>query len=201
MQKPAETRYPIHELLQQRWSPLAYSDQMIPDADLNALFEAARWAPSCFNDQPWAFVVARKTDPATFRGILECLADRNVVWAQHAPVLLLTATRRQFAHNGHPNRHAWHDLGLAVGAMLVQAESLGIRAHQMAGFDPEQARETFAIPETYDLVTVIALGYPGSPDMLPEAYRIRETGPRSRKSTTEFVYGNEWGKRAEFIPE
>ena len=201
MQKPAETDNPIHELLRQRWSPLAFSDQMILPADLNALFEAARWAPSCFNDQPWHFIVGTKEDPETFRKVLGCLVDRNVVWAQYAPVLLLTVTRRHFAHNGHPNRHAWHDIGLAVGSMLVQAESLGIRVHQMAGFDPEQARDVFDIPEDYDAVTAIALGYPGEPDVLPEACRIRESAPRTRKPLKDFVYGGIWGKRADFVPE
>ena len=141
MEKPAETTHAIHDLLRRRWSPRAFANQAVEPETLGSLVEAARWAPSCFNEQPWSFLVATKDNDSEHRRMLECIVEGNVGWAQYAPVLMISVAKLAFDHNGKPNTHAWHDVGLAVGNMLVQATSLGLGAHQMAGFYPEKAKE------------------------------------------------------------
>jgi len=199
MEKPADTQYPIHELLRRRWSPVAFSERLVPREHLCSLLEAARWAPSCYNEQPWHFIIATKEQPEKFNRLLGCLVETNIAWAQHAPVLMLTVARLHFAHNEKPNRHAWHDIGLAVGNLLTQATSLGISAHQMAGFSAVKAREVFSIPEGYEPVTAIALGYPGNADRLPEALRQRHTAPRSRRPLEQIVYSGTWGQTSPLV--
>ncbi len=198
MEKP-DGKYPIHDLLRNRWSPVAFSERLVSHEDLRALLEAARWAPSCYGDQPWVFIVATKDQPDVFDRLLRCLMDANIAWAQYAPVLMMTVARRHFTHNGQPNRYAWHDIGLAVGGMLVQATHLGLSVHQMAGFDPIKARETFAIPEDHEPVSVIAIGYHGDVGNLSEALQARETTPRSRHPLGKFVFSDTWGQVAPFI--
>src|SRR6516162_3818541 len=121
MEKPARNDAPIHELLRQRWSPRAFADQAIPEEVLRSLFEAARWAPSSYNEQPWAYIVATKADPEGFETLLSCLVEGNRPWARHAPVLALGCTRLTFTRNGQPNAAAQHDLGLASGNLCVEA--------------------------------------------------------------------------------
>lgn len=196
MEKPADTQYPIHDLLRNRWSPVAFSPRAVMPHDLLSLLEAARWAPSCYGDQPWHFIVAFKDQPPAFDRLLCCLAEANIAWAQHAPVLMLTVARRYLAHNGKPNPYGWHDTGLAVGAMLVQATYLGMAMHQMAGFDPVKARTTFAIPDDHEPVTAIAVGYAGDPSILSETLQAREAAPRRRKPLREFVFSETWGHPA-----
>src|SRR5213078_4673493 len=138
MEKPAPTDYPIEEILQRRWSPRAFSDRMVESEKLQSLFEAARWAPSTFNEQPWAFIVATKQNLEEHARLLSCLAEKNQQWARLAPVLMVSVAKLNFDKNGKPNRHAFHDVGLAVGTMIVQATSLDLFVHQMAGFAPEK---------------------------------------------------------------
>ena len=152
MEKPAETAHEIHDLLRRRWSPRAFSDQLVEPEKLASLVEAARWAPSCFNEQPWSFLVATKENDVEHRRMLECIVEGNVGWAQHAPVLMISVAKLAFDHNGKPNKHAWHDVGLAAGNMIVQATALGLGAHQMAGFYPDKAREAYQIPDGHDPV-------------------------------------------------
>ena len=117
-------------------------------------------------------------------------------WAQHAPVLMLTAARLAFEHNGKPNRHAFHDVGLAVAQLTLQASALGLGVHQMAGFDGAKARETYRIPEGWEPVTAVAVGYFGDPGSLPEGLRERELGRRSRKPLAELAFAGGWGEPA-----
>ena len=166
--KPAVTSAPIHDVLKHRWSPRAFDARPIEPEKLRSLFEAARWAPSSFNDQPWRFIVGTKDDPATFKRILESLVEVNQAWAKNAAVLILAVAKLKFDHSGESNRHAFHDVGLAVGNLIVQATDLGLGVHQMAGFSPQKAREHFHIPEGYDPVSVLAIGYPGDPASLPD---------------------------------
>lgn len=198
MSKPAANDYPIHDLLRLRYSPLAFSPQPVEPAVLASLFEAARWAASSYNDQPWAFVVATRDRPDEYQRLLSCLVEGNRVWAGNAPVLVLAAARAAFAHNTKPNRHAYHDVGLAVGNLLVQATAGGLAVRQMAGILPDVARQTLGLPEGWDAVTGVAIGYPGDPAALPENLRQREAAPRKRKPLSEFVFRGNWGGELPF---
>lgn len=192
MQKPAQTAHPIHDLLASRWSPRAFAERSVDRESLGSLLEAARWAPSCFNDQPWSFLVAPREDAAAFSRLSACLMEGNA-WAKNAAVLMVTVARDNFSQTGKPNRHAWHDVGLAVQSLVLQAQALGLGCHQMAGFDADAARQALGIPEGFSPVTMVAIGYPGEADSLPEPLAGRETAPRARKPLEEFVFGAEWG--------
>jgi nitroreductase len=191
----APTAHPIEAALAARWSPRSYEEaRPVADAALAQVLEAARWASSCFNDQPWNFLVARKhAEPEAHARLLACLSANNQAWAGRAPVLMLGIARTQFAHNGNPNRHAGYDLGQAAANLAAQAASLGLQAHQMAGFDAVAARAAFAIPEGFDPLVAITLGYPGAAAALPEALAARETAPRARKPIGEFTHLGAWG--------
>jgi len=199
MEKPAETHYPIHDLLRRRWSPRTFSDRRVEPDTLRSLLEAARWAPSSYNEQPWSFIVASKDDPVEFGRLLSCLVEGNIQWAQHAPVLMVSVARLTFEDDGKPNRHAFHDVGLAVANLIVQATALGLVVHQMAGIFPDKIRELYGIPEGYEAVAGIALGYPGDPQSLPEELRKRELAPRERKPLTEFVFSGRWGRTSPLV--
>jgi nitroreductase len=168
----------------------------VEPAVLGSLFEAARWAASAFNEQPWRFVVATRDDEAAHARLLSTLVPGNQAWAAAAPVLIVTAVATTYARTGKPNAHARHDLGLAVGQLSVEATSRGLVLHQMAGIDADRAREACGIPEGYEPVTAIALGYPGDPASLPDALRERETALRTRRPAAESVFGGRWGEPA-----
>lgn len=201
MEKPADAQYPILDLLRRRWSPRAFADRLVEPEKLRGLLEAARWAPSSYNEQPWSFLVATKDDPENFQRLLSCLVEGNQAWAQFAPVLMISVARLNFAQNGQPNRHAFHDVGLAAENLVIQAMALDLMVHQMAGFYPDKAREVFRIPPGYEPVAAIAVGYPGEPDRLPEKLRQRELAPRTRKMLREFVFGGEWGRPAGMVAQ
>src|SRR5712692_6338646 len=199
MEKLAETQYPIHDLLRRRWSPRAFSSRPVEPDKLRSLWEAARWAPSSFNEQPWSFIVATKQDPAEYARLLSCLVEGNIQWAQHAPVLMVSVARLSFEEDGKPNRHAFHDVGQAAANLIVQATALGLMAHQMAGFHPDKVRELYGVPELNEPVAAIALGYPGDPQSLPDKLRTRELAPRERKHIAEFVFTGRWGKTSSVV--
>lgn len=193
MDHPTPTRFPIHDLLRGRWSPAAFSDRPVEPEKLASVLEAARWSPSSFNEQPWAYIVGVRGEGDTFERLLKCLSPGNVPWAQHSPVLMLACAKLTFERNGKPNRHAQHDVGLANACIVFQAEALGLRVHQMAGFDPEAARTEFAIPQSHEPLTMIAIGYYGQPERLPEHYRDRERSERLRKPLEAFAFAGRWG--------
>lgn len=195
MDKPATLDHPIHDLLRRRWSPRAFSPEPVQPGALRSLLEAARWAASASNLQPWHFIVARKEDEAAFETMLSCLVPFNQGWCRHAPVLMLTIAKMT-TDKGEPNPHAWHDIGQAAAQLTVQASALGLYAHQMAGIEAARIREAYAIPVGYDPVTAIALGYVGSPDMLDEKLKAREIAPRARRPLSEFVFAGTFGKAA-----
>jgi len=195
-EKLAETQVPVHELISRRWSPRAFSERPVEPDKLLSLFEAARWAASCMNEQPWAFLVATREDAQSHENVLSVLVESNRAWASKAPVLILTIAHSKFAKNGNPNRHAFHDVGQAAANLAIQATSLGLTAHQMGGFSVDDARSKFAVPEDWDPVSVIALGYPGDPDSLAENLRERETARRQRKPLQSFVFSGAWGHPA-----
>lgn len=194
MSRLAKTDHPIHELLQKRWSPRAFADRPVEPAKLASLLEAARWAPSSFNGQPWAFIVGTKDHPDEFAKVLSCLVEFNQSWAKAAPVLMLTVARLNFEHNNEHNRHAFHDVGLAMGNLSVQATAEGLYLHQMAGILPDVAKKTLAIPDGWEAVTGVALGYLGDAATLPEKLRDREATPSPRKPLSQFVFAGSWGK-------
>lgn len=199
MKKPADNDHPIHELLRERWSPRAFADKPVTSEVLRSLFEAARWAPSSNNEQPWAFIVATKDDAATHSKLLSALVEFNQAWAKNAPVLGIAVSRLAFARNGHPNRNAFYDTGAAMAHLTMEATSRGLLVHQMAGFDPHKAIHLFSIPAGWEPIAAFVLGYPGDPESLPENLRERELAPRSRKPLTEFIMSGSWGQPAKFL--
>ena len=197
--KPAETSAPIHELLRERWSPRSFDTRAVEPEKLRTVFEAARWAASSYNAQPWYYIVATKDDPENFNRVLESFVDFNRGWAKGAPVVGLSVAALKFEHNTGQNRHAFHDVGQASANLALQASALGLEVHQMAGILSDKARELFSIPEGYEAVAGFALGYPGDPALLPDKLRERELAPRVRKPLSSFVFTGKWGEAAEFV--
>ena len=201
MEKPAETQYPIAEILTRRWSPRAFSDRLVEPEKLQSLFEAARWAASSFNEQPWNFIVATKQKPEEHARLLSCLVEGNQQWARTAPVLMVSVAKLNFDKTGKPNRHAFHDVGLAVQNLVVQATALGLFVHQMAGFSTEKVREIYGVPDGFEPVAAIAIGYGLAADELPEAFREFDLGARSRKPVSGFVFEEHWGETSRLVSE
>ncbi|MEL6182819.1 MAG: nitroreductase family protein, partial [Myxococcota bacterium] len=191
MKQPAHPTYPLFEPLEQRWSPKTFSRRPLEPGVLRRLLEAARWAPSCFNEQPWRFIVAaRDLDPEGHAALSAVIVDKNRQWAQHAPVLMLSIASMNFARNGRANRWATHDTGQAVASMLVQATTEGLLVHQMGGFDQEAARQRFAIPEGYEPIAAIAVGYPPNADEGDPAFLAMDAERhRTRHSQDQFAFG------------
>lgn len=196
MDKRATTDYPIHDLVARRWSPLAFDGRPLEREVLGSVLEAARWAASSYNEQPWRFFVAARDDEPAFERLGSCLVPGNREWADRAPVLLLSVATATFARNGKPNRHALHDVGLATAQLMLQAVAHGLVTHAMAGFDAGRAREVLAIPEGAEPVAMLALGYPGAADGLSEALQGREAAPRARRPLAELVFRDRWGEAA-----
>ena len=193
MEKPASTRFPLTDGIRRRWSPRAFAATALTTDELGALLEAARWAPSCFNDQPWRFLVTRQGQ-AGWQRLLECLTPGNRLWCERVPVLMLSVAVPRFRHSGAENRHAGHDVGMASAQMALQAQALGLAVHFMAGFDRQRARTAFAVPAEHEPMAAIAVGHPGGGDELPEALRVRERLPRQRLVLAEIAFGEVWGE-------
>ena len=198
MQKPAPSDFPVHELIRERWSPRAFADKPVPQDVLRSIFEAARWAPSSNNEQPWAYIVATKDDKENFEKMLSVLVEFNAQWARSAPVLALAVAKLTFGKNNSPNRNAQYDTGAASALLSVEATARGLAVHQMAGFDPEKARQVFAIPPGWEPIAALAIGYHGDPASLPPPLKDREMAPRTRKPIAEFVMAGQWGHTALF---
>ena len=195
LRKPAPADAGLHELIRERWSPRAFSEAPIPRATLDSLVEAARWAPSCMNEQPWSFVLAdRYSDPEGYARVESTLVEANRVWAGRAPVLGIAIARLAFARNGAPNRFAQYDTGQAVAQLTLQAAAMGLRVHQMGGFDAEKARQLLGIPDGHEPVAALAIGYPGDAGGLSPELRVRELAARQRRPAGEWVYGSRWGE-------
>ncbi|ROO26661.1 nitroreductase [Salinisphaera orenii MK-B5] len=198
MNKNAETDHPIHNTLAVRWSPYVFSAKPVAITDLRSLFEAARWAPSSYNEQPWRYIVGLKGEGETHRRILDCLAEGNQPWARNAPVLALGVVMRNFSANGKPNKAAPHDLGLATGNLVTEATTRRLYVHQMIGLDPEAAREAFSIPEDAEAFTAIAIGYREAAQAGDSALHAREDKQRTRRPLGEFVFTGNFGDPAGF---
>lgn len=198
MQKLAPNEFPILDLIRERWSPRAFADKQVPQNILRSIFEAARWAPSSSNEQPWAYLVAVREDKENFEKMLSVLVEFNANWAKSAPVLALAVSKLAFAKNNAPNRNAQYDTGAATALLSVEATAHGLFVHQMAGFDHERARQVFGIPAGWDALAALAIGYAGDTDSLPQPLRDRELAPRTRKPISEFVMAGHWGHTAPF---
>lgn len=196
-QKQANPDHPINETIAKRWSPYAFADRPVSTADLQSVFEAARWAASSYNEQPWSYIVAVKHDEDAFQTLLSCLVEGNQGWASAAPVLAIGCTNLKFTRNGKPNAAAVHDLGLASANLTFEATSRGLFVHQMIGILPDKVRELYRIPESIQPVTGLAIGYAADPNTLPEKYQERDLASRGRKPVSQFVFGGEWGSASQ----
>ncbi len=198
MSKAATPDHPIHDVLSSRWSPYGFSDRPVSEHDLCCLFEAARWAASSFNEQPWRFLVATKDDPKEFARMLSCLSDANQEWAKRAPVLILSVASTKFSRNDKPNGSAWHDVGLASASLTFEATARGLSAHWMAGIHRDKIRSEYELPGDFEPVTGIAIGYAEAIEDVPEPFRKRDSGTRTRRSIDEFVFIGDFGESAPF---
>jgi nitroreductase len=199
--KQATTDYPVQELIASRWSPYAFADRPVSVDDLHSLFEAARWAPSSYNEQPWRYFVATKDDSEAFAEMLSCLVEGNQVWAKTAPVLAIGCTHLNFALNGKPNAAAVHDLGLASANLVLEATARGLAVHQMIGIVPARVRAVYQVPEDVQPLTGLAIGYRGDPASLPPNLQQRDLTPRQRKPQAAFVFAGKWGTPAPLVPK
>lgn len=194
MQKPAITQQPIHELIANRWSGRAYdAGKLVTKDQLVSLLEAARWAPSCFGDQPWRYVVCNKAENLqAWQAAFDCLVPGNQSWAINAPVLLLICADTLFSHNQKPNKWGPYDTGAATENLCLQATALGLMAHQMGGFDADKARAAFKVPEQYHILPMVAVGYQVTVESLSGEVKERELAERSRKPLGELFFNGVW---------
>jgi len=198
---PAPAPAGVHELIRQRWSPRAFSSAPVPREVMALLFEAARWAPSSRNEQPWRFVVSSAAeDPEGHARIASTLAPLNASWAARAPVLALVAAKTAFSTAGAPNPTALYDAGQAVAQLVLEATALGLVVHQMGGFDRQRARTALGIPDGYEPVAALALGYPGDAAELAPELRARETAPRTRLPLRDLVFAGQWDRPLPPVP-
>ena len=189
--KRADTAHPVEPEIANRWSPYVFASRPVAEQDLQALFEAARWAPSSYNEQPWRYVVARKENSEDFERLLGVLVPANQDWAKHAPVLALGLAKKTFSRSGKPNRVALHDLGAASANLCTEATARGLSVHQMGGLDTAKAHAEIGAPEDFEVVTAIAIGYAGEEG---DAELLeRDAKPRTRKPLEEIVFQGKFG--------
>ncbi len=200
LEKPAHNAYPIHELIKKRWSPRAFAERPVEHDKLLSVFEAARWAPSALNAQPWSFILATKEDEKGYNRLLGCLLEKNQIWARRAPVLILSVAHL-YLQTGKPDQLALYGVGLAVENLAIQATELGLYVHQAGGINKDAARKAFTIPEGYEPVAMVAVGYPGDPQSLPPDLQEQEQAPRERKPLEQFVFSERWGNAAWIVPK
>jgi nitroreductase len=195
--KHAKTDHPVLSVIAERWSPYAYDPRAVEREKLLSCLEAARWAPSSYNEQPWTFLLAERSDAGAFATMIDCLVEGNRGWAQNAGVLLLTVVAKSFVKNGRPNKAAEHDIGLAAGNMVLQAAALGLQGHQMIGIEPAKIRATYKIPDSHEPLTAIAIGYPAPVAAdTTDSVAQRDLNRRQRKPLTEIVMSGAWGQPA-----
>ncbi len=191
----------IHDLLKKRYSTRSFSDRKIEDEKILSLLEAAQWAPSSANEQPWRFIIAEKLDVESHQKIVDVLTDGNKIWAKNAPLLILTVTKLVSTHNNKVNKYSYYDIGTAAAHITFQATAMGLHVRQMGGFNPDRARAVFSIPESFAPVSVLAIGYKGEIDDLPVNLRERERLTRERKELTDIVFSNYFGEKSKLLEE
>ena len=187
MEKSSQFGAPILEVIQKRRSRRAYGDKMVEPEKIRSLFEAARWAPSSLNEQPWFYIYATKDQEPLWNKIFDAIKEGNKVWARNAPLLIMSLARKNFIRFDSPNPSARYDLGAANAFLSLQAAHLGLNVHQMAGFDQGAIIKNLGVPDRYEPVIVMAIGYPGDVETLPESLKGREFAPRERYLEQEFV--------------
>lgn len=198
--KRARPAHSILDLLAERYSPYAFDPRPVEREKLLSCLEALRWAPSSYNEQPWSYLLAVREDGPAFEKLLSCLVEANRAWAVNAGALMVSVVHRDFVRNGTPNRAAEHDLGLAAANLSVQATSLGLAVHQMIGIDALKTRIAYHVPERYDPLTALAIGYPADPNQIAnEALRQRDQTPRTRKPLESFIFANDWSRPAPLV--
>jgi len=190
--RSAVTDYPVLDIVRDRWSPRAFADKPVPKDVLQSVLEAARWAASCNNSQPWRFILATRDQTAEYEKLQTCINDRNRRWTVQAPVLMVSLADQNLP-NGRKSLHGWYDTGMAVAQMILQATHHGLCVHQMQGILYDRVREVYAVPDDFDVCAGIALGYRGEPDSLPEELPAREFEPRERRTIAEFTFGGAFG--------
>ena len=197
--KPAETSQPIHSLIRDRWSPRSFSEKPIPQEDLIALLEAARWAASGRNIQPWRFIVATSDDADAHAKLMSGILGGNQAWAYKAPVLMVVLAET-VSEEGQPNGSAEYDTGLAVSQLTLEAMNRGIYLHQMGGIDRDKLSDIYNVPDNFSVRCCLAIGYQGDDlDHLPDWAKEREIGNRERKGLDEITFANTFGETASFV--
>ncbi|MFN0196090.1 MAG: nitroreductase family protein [Planctomycetaceae bacterium] len=199
MDKPASHIFPLIDPIRLRWSPVVYDDRPIEPEKIGSLLEAARWAASSYNDQPWSYIAATRRQPEAYQKLFSCLVEANQIWANKADMLLLAVARLNSTRTGKPNRHALHDVGQANANLVLQATAMGLASHQMAGFQPALAREKFQIPEGFEPLTMLAIGYPGDLNQAVSELKSRDQSPRQRRPLTDWVFTDAWGQTSPFV--
>lgn len=197
--KVAHPDYDVLDVFAQRWSPRAFADRPVEPEKIRRMLEAMRWTMSSYNEQPWRYVVATKGDADAYERLLHCLAEGNQSWAKQAPVLMLSFYKTTFSQNETTNRCASHDVGAASAALTFQATEMGLFVHQMAGIRPDVARETYDVPDDFEPMTGLAVGYLGDPTTLSERMQSAETSPRTRKPLDALVFGDGWGESSDLV--
>ncbi len=191
--RSAPTDHPIDSIIAQRWSARAIDPRPLERRLLLSMLEAARWAPSCFGDEPWRFLVwDRERQPGPWETAMGTLVEANQQWARNAPVLLLVMADSQFSRNHKPNRWGQYDTGAAAENLHLQGVAHGLVVHQMGGFDAEAARQAFQVPVRFELMSMIAVGHPAPPNSLDEATAKAENSPRQRRPLAEFAFEGAW---------
>ncbi len=189
-----EAQENIHNLLRRRWSPRSFEPTLLTEAEIESLFQAARWAPSASNRQPWRFVYATKEQPALFEKLVSLLVKENAIWAKDAPFIMVIFSRSVSEETGKPQAGHLYDTGLAMGQLVLQATSLGLHVHQMAGFTAEKANDLLAVPMDFQPIAMAVVGHVADPNLLPEPLAQREKVKSSRKPLAELVHLGKWNK-------
>jgi len=198
MEKPARAKYQLHSLLSNRWSPRAFSNKKVEKEKLQRIFEAARWAPSASNEQPWSFIVGESGDE-TFNKIFETLVEFNQLWVKTAPVVILALGKADSVKSGKENAWFKYDVGQSVAHLTFQASYEGLWLHQMGGFDGKKAKQLFDIPDGYEVVSAVAIGYMGDYHLLHPNLQKLEVTERERKNMDKFVFSNKFGETSGLI--
>jgi nitroreductase len=193
--KKAKTVVPVNDLIARRWSGRAYdASRAVPEKHILALFEAARWSPSCFGDQPWRYIICNKyNNQVAWEQAFSCLGEGNQSWARDAPVLILSIADSIMSKTGKPNRWGQYDTGAATMSLCIQATELGLMVHQMGGFDADKSREIFSIPEQYTPMAMMTVGYQLPTDKIDGEIKEREFADRARKPLSQNFFEGSWG--------
>lgn len=197
--KVASPDHDVLDVFAERWSPRAFADRPVEPEKIRRMLEAMRWTMSSYNEQPWRYVLATRDDEAAYERLLQCLSEGNQSWAQSAPLLMMSFYKTTFSRNDRPNRCAPHDVGAASAALTFQATEMGLFVHQMAGIQPDVARETYDVPDDFEPMAGLAVGYLGDPDALPDGKREAELAPRTRRSLDQLVFGDAWDAPADVV--